>query len=211
MITRNEGASKVADEQAAAATGNGWVGVARRAVASYQDHADAVCAVDLLADNRFPVDRVAIVGLNPRLEEKVTGRLSAAVAAGRAAVTGAVIGALLGWLLGVFDLMNPLVTGLWLALNGAILGAILGALLGLLGYAATRGRRSFTSVATFTAAGYQVMVDAEVADQAARLLDRRATSAPAADPDAEANYAREPDASAHPRSERQTGRPVGRG
>ena len=72
------------------------------AVATYDDYADAQRAVDFLADNRFPVDRVTIIGLDLRLEERVVGRLTVARAALAGAGTGAWFGLLIGLLLGLF-------------------------------------------------------------------------------------------------------------
>ena len=86
-------------------------------------------------------------------------------------MSGAVLGALFGWLFGLFDWVNPLIAGLLLALYGAIFGAVLGGLLGLLAHAMTGGRRDFSSVAGMRADSYDVLVDAEVADGAAQLLE----------------------------------------
>jgi len=46
----------------------------RVAVASYEAYQEAEEAVDYLADNDFPVERVAIVGQGVKLVEQVTGR-----------------------------------------------------------------------------------------------------------------------------------------
>jgi hypothetical protein len=70
---------------------------ARRVVASYADYRDAEKAVDYLADNRFPVEHVAIVGRELELVQQVTGRLTALDAAARGALSGAVAGLLIGW------------------------------------------------------------------------------------------------------------------
>jgi uncharacterized membrane protein len=75
---------------------------ARRVVASYKSHRDAEQAVNYLADNKFPVERVAIVGRELELVQQVTGRLTALDAAARGALTGAVTGVLIGWLFAIF-------------------------------------------------------------------------------------------------------------
>jgi hypothetical protein len=141
-------------------------------VASFGSYAEAERAVDYLSDNRFPVKRTMIVGRGLQSVEKITGRLNAWRAAGRSALTGAIIGGLFGWLFGLFDLVNPLVAGLLLALYGVIFGAVLGALLGLITYAMTGGRRDFSSISGLKADTYEVLVDAELAQQARELLDR---------------------------------------
>jgi hypothetical protein len=140
-------------------------------VASYPTYADAERAVDYLSDQRFPVQRTAIVGRGLSSFERITGRLTIWRAAAQSAAYGAVLGALFGWLFGVFDWVNPLISGLLLALYGAIFGAVAGGLLGLLGHALTGGRRDFSSVAGMRAESYDVLVDAEVAPQAIQLLD----------------------------------------
>jgi hypothetical protein len=57
-----------------------------------------------------------------------------------------------------------------LALYGLVLGAVIGALLGLLLHSLTGGRRDFASVSGMQASRYDLQVDEEVADEAARLL-----------------------------------------
>jgi hypothetical protein len=143
---------------------------ARRTVASYTSYADAERAVDLLADHDFPVERVAIVGQDLQTVEQVTGKLDYPGAAWRGAVSGAVPGALLGWIFGLFDWADPLVSALLLALYGLIIGALIGAVIALIVYALQGGRRDFVSVTSMSPRRYEVVVDDEVADQAARLI-----------------------------------------
>ena len=143
---------------------------ARRTVASYTSYADAERAVDRLADLDFPVERVAIIGQDMQTIEQVTGKLDYPTAAWRGAVSGAVPGALLGWIFGLFDWADPLVSALLLALYGLLVGAVIGAVIGLIAYAMQGGSRDFTSVTAMRPQRYEVVVDDEVADQAARLL-----------------------------------------
>lgn len=140
-------------------------------VGSYGSYPEAERAVDHLSDQGFPVQRVAIVGRGLNMYEQVTGRLTTWRAAAQAAVSGAVIGALLGWLFGVLSWVAPLISGLLLALYGAVFGAVLGAVLGALAHAMTGGRRDFSSVPGMVADSYDVLVDADVADRAAHLLE----------------------------------------
>jgi hypothetical protein len=148
------------------------VGLSQRLVGSYQNYADAERAVDYLADQRFPVERAVIVGRGLHSVERITGRLGYLTAAGRYAVGGAIIGALFGWFFGVFDAIDPLVSGLMLALWGALFGAVIGAVFGLLAHAMTAGLRDFSSVQTIRADTYHLLVDADVAEDAARRLDQ---------------------------------------
>jgi hypothetical protein len=142
----------------------------RRAIASFASYADAERAVDHLADEKFPVERVAIVGRGLKLVEQVTGRFGWVDAVVRGAVTGAVVGFLVGWLFGLFNWFDPVVNAFWLALDGLWFGALVGALFGVLTRLAMRGRRDFASVAAVTAERYDLLVDEAVADEAARLL-----------------------------------------
>jgi hypothetical protein len=72
--------------------GTGGVPGPTMVVATYPDYPSAQRAVDYLSDNRFPVERTAIVGTDLRLVENVLGRLTTA----RAALAGAASGALFG-------------------------------------------------------------------------------------------------------------------
>ena len=84
----------------------------------------------------------------------------------------AVTGAVVGWIFGLFNWIDPLVTGLLLALYGLIFGAVIGALLGLLFHALQGGRRDFASVHAVEPSRYEVLADAEVADEAIPLPPR---------------------------------------
>ncbi|MDQ3609524.1 MAG: glycine zipper family protein [Actinomycetota bacterium] len=139
-------------------------------VGSFSTYDEAVAAVDRLAADGFPVERVAIVGRDLRMVEDVTGAATAPQAAGRGAGRGALIGALLGWLLGVVGAVDPLVSGLLLALYGLVIGAALGALAGLAGHLLHLRRHDFSSVGTMRVGRYVVVADPEVAERASALL-----------------------------------------
>jgi hypothetical protein len=144
---------------------------ARRTIVSYSSYEEAERAVDRLSDLGFPVERVAILGQDLQTVEQVTGRMDYPRAAWRGALSGAVPGALIGWIFGIFNWIDPLITGLLLALYGAILGAVVGAIIGLIVYAMQGGRRDFASVTIMHPQRFEVVVDDEVADEAARLLE----------------------------------------
>jgi hypothetical protein len=143
---------------------------ARRTIVTYRTYAEAQRAVDYLSDQKFPVERVAIVAEGLRFVEQVTGRLGYGQAALNGALSGAVVGALFGFIFGLFDLITPLISAVNLALWGIIFGAFIGAVISLLVYALSGGQRDFTSVSGMQAERYNVMVDEEVADEAERLL-----------------------------------------
>jgi membrane protein required for beta-lactamase induction len=151
---------------------------ARRTIATYSSYQEAERAVDLLSDQRFPVERVAIVGTGLRSVEQVVGR----VTTGRAALTGAGQGALIGLFIAV--LFGLFFTGpgfLGLLAYAVIASAIFGAILWAIWHAAQGGRRDFASVAGTYADRYELQADEEVADEARRLLDRRPADRPDSD------------------------------
>jgi hypothetical protein len=143
---------------------------ARQVIATFDDYADAERAVDYLSDQRFEVDRVAIVGREMEYYEQVLGRLNFGGAALRGAGSGAFVGALIGWIFGLFNWIQPLVSAVVLACYGLVFGAIVGAVVGLLVHALQRGRRDFHSVSGLRPRYYDVVADVEVADRALQLL-----------------------------------------
>jgi hypothetical protein len=143
---------------------------ARRTIASFSSYAEAERAVDRLADLNFPVQRVAIIGQDLQTVEQVTGRVDYPRAAWSGAVSGALPGALLGWLFGLFNWVNPILSGLLLALYGLLIGAVIGAIISVIVYAMQGGRRDFASVTVMRPQHYELVVDDEVADEAARVL-----------------------------------------
>jgi hypothetical protein len=142
---------------------------ARRSVGTYEDYVDAQRAVDTLSDKGFPVSRVSIVGRGLRFEEQVLGRETVGTATLRSAGSGAVVGALFGLFLWAIS-ANDVGAG-WIVLYGVVFGAIIGAVLGAIFQTASGGQRDFRSASRMTADHYDVMVDAEIADEATRLLD----------------------------------------
>jgi hypothetical protein len=95
----------------------------RRMVASYGSYADAQGAVDRLADEGFPVERVSIVAEGLRFEERITGRKGYGRVALEGLGAGPLPGALIGFVFGLFSLIDPLVSGLRLAFYGLGFGA----------------------------------------------------------------------------------------
>lgn len=147
----------------------------RRTVATFSSYQEAEAAVDRLADEDFPVERVAIVGTGLRYVEQVGGRVTTARAALLGAAQGAILGLLFALLFGLFFTYDG-GSYLGLLLYGLITGALFGALAGALLHAAQGGRRDFASVAGTQADRYEIQVDDEVAGEAQRVLS--ATPAP---------------------------------
>jgi hypothetical protein len=137
-------------------------------VATYPDYPTAQRAVDFLADNKFPVERTAIIGTNLTLVETVLGRMTTGRAALAGAATGAWFGLFIGLLFGIFTAGN------WLAIIvvALLIGAIWGAVFGAIAHAMTRGQRDFTSASSLRASEYAVTVDSDFADQARQTVGR---------------------------------------
>ncbi|WP_432981792.1 general stress protein [Dactylosporangium sp. CA-233914] len=140
------------------------------AVATYPQYEGAQRAVDRLSDAEFPVSHVTIVGENVRLVERILGRLTTPRAALAGAGSGAWFGLLIGVLLGIFA-----VSAWWkVVVFGLVAGVVWGAVFGAIAHAMTGGRRDFTSTSTLQADDYLILVDAEYADEARRLLSTAA-------------------------------------
>jgi hypothetical protein len=141
----------------------------RTVVASYDDYRSAQRAVDFLSDERFPVERVTIVGSGLKLVETVTGRLSWGRAVLAGAMTGLWLGLLVGWFVAVFSDGSS-----WwvILLFGGLWGLAAGVAFSLAAYATTGGRRDFVSHQQLRADVYDVMVDSGHADAARTVLAR---------------------------------------
>jgi hypothetical protein len=140
----------------------------RPVLASFDRYEDAQKAVDTLSDNGFPVQNVAIVGVDLRMVEAVLGRWSW----GRSALSGMGTGAWFGMLLGLFVslFVEADAAGSQLILMGLLYGAAFGIVFGLISYAFTRGRRDFVSRQSLVAARYDVLCEAEVMGRAREIL-----------------------------------------
>jgi hypothetical protein len=139
-------------------------------VGSFDTYAEAQRAVDYLSDNEFPVENVTIVGSDLQMVERVTGRLTRGRAALGGAASGAWFGLFVGTLLGVFS--DSGTSFFVLVLSGIAYGAVFGTVFGLIGYAATGGRRDFTSNSQIVARRYELLCHHQHAEAARDLLAR---------------------------------------
>ncbi len=139
-------------------------------VGSYDSYEQAQAAVDFLSDEKFPVENVTIIGSDLRMVEKVTGRMTLGRAIAAGAAGGAWWGLFVGLLLGIFAVNG----GGWVTsvVAGLLIGLVFGALFGGMGYAATRGRRDFTSTSRILAGRYDVMCNPAHAEEARAMLAR---------------------------------------
>ena len=140
----------------------------RPVLVSFEDYAEAQKAVDTLSDAGFPVQNVAIVGVDVRIVESVLGRLTWGRAAGSGMLSGAWFGLLIGLFVGLFSSTTgsvvPLV-GL-----GLLYGAAFGIVWGLVGHAMSRGRRDFISRQQLLASRYDVLCEQAVIGEARKAL-----------------------------------------
>ncbi len=139
-----------------------------QSLAVYDDYASAQRAVDFLADQKFPVEQCMIVGTDLKRIERITGRLTY----GRVAAGGALSGLWLGLFVGLVFALFTTTGGVGVVLGSTVFGAVFGLVWAIAGYAATRGRRDFSSTTQVVATRYEVLVEHKVAADARELLSQ---------------------------------------
>jgi len=152
-------------------------------LATYDEYLDAQAAVDKLSDNKFPVQSVAIVGVDLRMVEQVLGRMSWGRAAGGGLMTGAWFGLLLGIFVSFFAKTEDL-SATTIIFLGLLYGAGFGIIFGLVSYWMTGGKRDFVSRSQIRANRYDVHVDAAVIGDARKILGMNSEWPPPLAPDA---------------------------
>jgi hypothetical protein len=138
-----------------------------QSLAVYDDYAAAQKAVDFLSDHEFPVENCMIVGTDLKQVERITGRITT----GKVALGGALSGLWLGVFVGlIFALFDNEGNTLRTILSTALFGIVFGLVWALVGYAATRGQRDFSSVRMVVATRYEVLVEHKLLLRAQELL-----------------------------------------
>ncbi len=137
-----------------------------QSLAVYDDYAAAQKSVDFLSDQKFPVEQCMIVGTDLKRIERITGRLTTARVAMGGALSGAWFGLFIGLIFTLFTENNLVST----ILSTMLVGVLFGLVWALVGYAATRGQRDFSSVTQVVATKYEVLVEHKSAAQARELL-----------------------------------------
>ena len=132
----------------------------------YDEYPQAQKAVDFLSDHEFPVENCMIVGTELKQVERVTGRLTT----GRVALGGLLSGIWLGLFVGLIFSLFGQGSALGIIASTALFGALFGLIWALVGYAATRGRRDFSSVSSIVATRYEVLVEHKHAARGRELL-----------------------------------------
>ncbi|MFT4165819.1 MAG: hypothetical protein QM650_11315 [Microlunatus sp.] len=141
-----------------------------QSVGIFNSYAEAQKAVDYLADERFPVQNLAIVGTELKSVERVLGRKSWSTVISQGVSSGISTGLLVGLVMLLFA--KPPSVALMLVSCLAI-GIAIGITFAAVGYAMTRGKRDFTSVTQTVATKYEVLCEHKVAVQAREMLQQR--------------------------------------
>ena len=136
-------------------------------IAIYNSYQDAQHAVDYLADQRFPVQNLSIVGTDLKSFERITGGLTWGKVLTSSAMTGVVWGIMASLFLWLFI---PNVNPFLMLVSSLVIFVAANMITSAIGYRMTGGRRDFTSTTQIIATHYEVLGEAEVAGQARAML-----------------------------------------
>lgn len=155
-----------------------------QSVGVYNTYDEAQKVVDFLADARFPVENLCIVGTELRSVERVLGRRSWGTVIGQGVQSGVSTGLMIALLMWLFvPNENPLL----LAAYALGIGIVVGIIMAALAYWMSQGKRDFTSVSQTIATKYEVLAEHKVVSRARELVSgmpgvRAAQFNPAAGP-----------------------------
>jgi hypothetical protein len=138
-----------------------------QSVGLYHTYAEAQKAVDYLADEKFEVQNLAIVGTELKSVERVLGRKSWGTVIAQGVQSGLSTGLLVGL---VFLLFGRPSSVLLLLVVSLAIGIALGVGFSAAAYAMSQGKRDFTSVTQTVATKYEVLCEHKVAAQARQML-----------------------------------------
>lgn len=142
--------------------------VSYRLLYEVRTYEDAQFLVDALADARFPVQSLRIVGTGVETVEQIRGRRTVLSATMEGIARGLWLGLFIGILVMMFTGMprNP-----WVLIGAALgVGAAWGGLGGMVAQLMSRGRRDFSSIKSMRATAYEVQVLPEFLSQALSTL-----------------------------------------
>lgn len=147
---------------------------------------EAQHVVDFLADKRFPVENLCIVGTELKSVERVLGRRSWGTVIGAGVQSGLSTGLMITLLLWI---VMPTTNFLLLLVYALGIGIFVGIVFAALGYWMSQGKRDFRSVSQTVATKYELLAEHKVAGQARELIAtmpgaRAALFAPQAAPSA---------------------------
>ena len=138
-----------------------------QSVGIFNTYADAQKAVDYLADQKFEVQNLAIVGTDLKSVERVLGRRNWGTVIKQGAMSGISTGLLVALVMLIF---TPPASFLALLLVSLAIGIALGIGFAAAAYALSRGQRDFTSITQTVATKYEVLCEHKVAAQAREML-----------------------------------------
>ena len=138
-----------------------------QSVAVYSTYHEAQRAVDFLADKKFPVQHLAIVGTGLTSVERVLGRKTWGKVLANGAISGIGTGLLVALMLMLFTAPTSFLAVL---LTGLFIGVAMGMVTAALSYSTSRGERDFTSVQQTSASRYEVFCEHSVAQQAREMV-----------------------------------------
>src|SRR3954465_11819942 len=138
-----------------------------QSVGIYNTYDEAQRAVDYLADEKFEVQNLAIVGTDLKSVERVLGRRNWGTVITQGLQSGISTGLLVGLVMLIFTRPSSIVL---LLLVSLAIGVALGIGFSAAAYAMSRGRRDFTSVTQTVATKYEVLCEHKLAAQAREML-----------------------------------------
>ena len=138
-----------------------------QSVGLYNTYDEAQKAVDYLADNKFEVQNLAIVGTDLKQVERVLGRRNWGTVISQGVQSGITTGLLVGIVVLLFARPSSILALLLVALG---IGIVLNVAFQAVGYALSRGRRDFTSITQTVATKYEVLCEHKVAAKAREML-----------------------------------------
>ena len=140
-----------------------------QSVGIYNSYADAQRAVDYLADEKFEVQNLAIVGTDLKSVERVLGRRNWGTVLNQGVMSGISTGLLVALVVLIFTRPPSILAVLLVSLA---IGIVLGIGFAAAAYAMSRGQRDFTSVTQTVATKYEVFCEHKVAAQAREMLQQ---------------------------------------
>ena len=138
-----------------------------QSVGIYNSYAEAQKAVDYLADEKFEVQNLAIVGTDLKSVERVLGRRNWGTVVTQGMQSGISTGLLVALVMLIFIRPQSFLVLLAVALA---IGIVLGIGFSAAAYAMSRGKRDFTSITQTVATKYEVLCEHKVAAQAREML-----------------------------------------
>lgn len=138
-----------------------------QSVGVYDTYDEAQKVVDFLADSRFAVRNLCIVGTELRSVERVLGRRTWGTVFSAGLQNGLTTGLLVAMLMWFLQPNENIFVLLSYAMA---MGLVIGVLVSVFAHLMSRGRRDFTSVSQTVATKYEILAEHKVAAQARELI-----------------------------------------